>query len=98
MVHSPRLIKSIFLLGLFGGTKTPPDAAQRLRCDTHIRGDVILGKTLNKLRKPANEILVANLRFVLIKRRKLLNRINENFFRDQSAETLAEANLLVKTL
>jgi hypothetical protein len=83
---------------LFVRTKTPPDAAQRLRFDTDIRGYVILGKTLNKLRKPVNEILIANRWFVLIERGKLLNRINENFFRDQSAETLAETNVLVKSL
>jgi hypothetical protein len=42
--------------------------------------------------------MVANRRFVLIKRGKLLNRINEDFFGEQSAETLAENNLSVESL
>ena len=59
-----------------------PDAAQRLGLDTDIRSDVILGKTLKKLRKPMNKILVADGRLVLVKRGKLLDRIDEDFFRD----------------
>ena len=98
MVSFTSVNKNRFLLGLCFRAKTPPDAAQRLRFDTDIRGDVILWKTLDELRKPVNKILVANLRFVLVKRGKLLNRINENFFRDQSAETLAVTNLFIKPL